>query len=71
LFVYFTDASDTSALTSADKSTSVDTTLTAFVGTLPGAYPVSRIGRVQIHMASAVVGASRDDTRDVTLRIRN
>jgi prepilin-type N-terminal cleavage/methylation domain-containing protein len=71
LFVYYTSPSDTSALAPSAKSASPDVSLAAFVGTLPGGYPLTSIGRVQIHLVSAVAGSAKDDTRDVTLRLRN
>jgi prepilin-type N-terminal cleavage/methylation domain-containing protein len=68
LFSYFADSGN-APLGTADKSASPDTSVAAFAGTLPGAYPVTRIGRVRIHMVSAVVGSAKDDTRDVSLRM--
>jgi len=72
LFAYFRDSADTSVMTLADLSTSSDTSLSSFiVEALPGGYPVATIGRVRVHLVSATVGASKDDTRDITLRLRN
>jgi hypothetical protein len=71
LFQYFTDSTDSSIMGAADRSAAPDTSLAAFVGSLPGAYPVLSIGRVRIHLVSAIIGRTKDDTRDVTLRLRN
>jgi hypothetical protein len=70
-FTYFRDSTDSSAMLPANLSGVPDTSLASFVGTLPGGYPTSTIGRVRMHLVSAVVGSSKDDTRDITLRLRN
>lgn len=71
LFAYFRDSTASSAMTSADLSSSTDASLSSFVGTLAGGYPAATIGRVRMHLVSAIIGASRDDTRDMSLRLRN
>jgi hypothetical protein len=55
----------------ADKATTPDTSVSAFAGTLPGGYPVSAIGRIRLHVATALNDGVRDDTRDIALRVRN
>lgn len=71
LFSYYRDATDAGLIAESGKSTSADISVSAFVGTLPGGYPATAIGRIRLHIASAFDAGVRDDTRDVTLRLGN
>jgi prepilin-type N-terminal cleavage/methylation domain-containing protein len=73
LFQYFKDSTDTSTsvMSAADKSGSPDASLAAFMGTLPGGYTVSAIGRIRLHAVATVNGGVQGDTRDTILRVRN
>jgi Tfp pilus assembly protein PilV len=71
LFVYFRDSTEGSVMVASDKASLPDTSMSAFVGALPGGYTTASIGRIKMHLVSAIAGSSKDDTRDITLRLRN
>ena len=72
LFSYFKDSTDASLMSvaSGDKASAPDASLSAFVGVLPGGYTPSAIGRIRLRVASQFAEGVRDDSRDITLRIR-
>lgn len=72
LFSYYRDATDASVMSvsSGEKATVSDASLANFVGVLPGGYTVSAIGRIRLHVATSSSGGIRDDSRDITLRVR-
>jgi len=72
LFEFYKAASDSSlmATTPPDKSSSPDASVAAFVGTLPGGYSVTAIGRVRLRVSSRFTEGVRDNSRDIVLRIR-
>jgi prepilin-type N-terminal cleavage/methylation domain-containing protein len=71
LFAYYRDATDAGLMGGADKSSTPDTSVSAFLGTLPGGYAVSAIGRIRLRVATALNDGVRDDTRDIVLRSRS
>lgn len=68
LFTYFADATDASQLVT--KQSDVDTSATAFTGTLPGGYAVATIGRVRLRVAVQGASGVSVDQRDVVLRVK-
>jgi len=73
LFAYYRAATDASILSAdaGDKAIAPDSSVAAFVGTVPGGYTVSAIGRIRLHIAAALDSGIRDDSRDTVLRARN
>lgn len=72
LFSYFKGSTDASVMTAAggDKATTPTTSLSAFMGSLPGGYTLSAVGRIRLHVVAAFNGGVQGDTLDTTLRVR-
>jgi Tfp pilus assembly protein PilW len=70
LFAYFRSHRDTDVLVAADKSPTPDTTLSAFVGTLPGGYSAGAITRLRLTAVTSQSSGTvfRSDSRDVAVR---
>jgi prepilin-type N-terminal cleavage/methylation domain-containing protein len=70
LFTYYSSATDLGLMGAAEKSAAPDTSLSAFLGTLPGGYTATQVGRIRLHVATALNNGVRDDSRDIVLRFR-
>jgi prepilin-type N-terminal cleavage/methylation domain-containing protein len=73
LFAYYKDATDASLMSAAagDKGATPDSSVSAFTGVLPAGYTVSAVRRIRLHIVASFDTGVRDDSRDITLRVRS